>query len=349
MSMKFFCRSLCVMILFCSAAAFDAVAQLPRTLAYQGVLKNADGSPVAGPVTLTVSLYTVSTGGTAIWGPETHQNVPLSAGVYAITLGKPATGAPVPLTLAFDTPYYLQVTVGNVDMGRHELTSVPYALNAASLDGVTVKDGNIGVGTTSPVAALTLPEGSRLSLDESADDRAIFVPAGEGEPLVLSNAGGVTNPTIRFRNDTIGRDVMIVNVSTTKVGIGRNPSYTLDVNGRIRGSNVAASDARWKTDIAPLGDALAKVTQLRGVTYRWKDAALGEGTQIGIIAQEVEPVFPELVSTDDEGYKSVAYEQMVAPLIEAVKTLKAENDALRTEHAEILRRLTALEAQIANQ
>jgi hypothetical protein len=117
------------------------------------------------------------------------------------------------------------------------------------------------------------------------------------------------------------------------------------------------SDRRWKEDITPLDDGLNRVTQLRGVNFRWKDPAKGDGPQIGLIAQEVEAVFPELVSTDSDGYKSVSYDTLVAPLIEAVKALKAENAHLREEtealqaenaqmKAEFERRLDALEAAI---
>jgi hypothetical protein len=74
---------------------------------------------------------------------------------------------------------------------------------------------------------------------------------------------------------------------------------------------------------------LAKVAQLRGVSFEWKDKAQDAGTQVGMIAQEVETVLPELVSTDSEGYKSLAYDKMTAVLIEAIKELKAQNDALK--------------------
>jgi hypothetical protein len=116
------------------------------------------------------------------------------------------------------------------------------------------------------------------------------------------------------------------------VGIGTtSPQYKLDVAGTIRGSNVSLSDQRLKQNIQPLENALAKVEQLRGVSFEWKNAAQDSGTQIGVIAQEVETVLPELVSTDSEGYKSVAYGQLTAVLVEAVKELKAENAALRAE------------------
>ena len=65
-----------------------------------------------------------------------------------------------------------------------------------------------------------------------------------------------------------------------------------------------------------------------------------------LAALKVVPVFPELVSTGSDGEQSLAYAQMVAPLIEAVKTLKADNDALTAELAEMRRRVDTLETQV---
>ena len=65
------------------------------------------------------------------------------------------------------------------------------------------------------------------------------------------------------------------------------------------------------------------------MAFYWKDKAKGSGQQMGVIAQDVEKVFPQLVVTNDNGFKSVNYPGLVAPLIEAVKELKADNDKLR--------------------
>jgi hypothetical protein len=75
---------------------------------------------------------------------------------------------------------------------------------------------------------------------------------------------------------------------------------------------------------------MALVRQLRGVSFDWReDGPYGqEGADLGVIAQEVEQVFPELVKTDDRGYKQVNYIGLIAPLIEAVKELDARVQAL---------------------
>ncbi len=91
------------------------------------------------------------------------------------------------------------------------------------------------------------------------------------------------------------------------------------------------SDVRFKKDIRPLENALENILKLRGVNYKWKvDEFPGKGFtedgQIGFIAQELEEVYPGLVHTDSEGFKSVSYEKLTAVLVEAIKELKAEND-----------------------
>jgi hypothetical protein len=68
---------------------------------------------------------------------------------------------------------------------------------------------------------------------------------------------------------------------------------------------------------------MSLVRRLRGVSFEWRDNAPPghHGPDLGVIAQEVEEVFPELVKTDEQGYKRVNYVGLIAPLIEAVKEL----------------------------
>lgn len=102
------------------------------------------------------------------------------------------------------------------------------------------------------------------------------------------------------------------------------------------------SDRRFKKDITPIYNATEKLNQLNGYTYTWKDKkefpgqALGEGKDMGVIAQEVERVFPDAVMTNKEGYKSVNYNALIPVLIEALKESDKKIKALedRLDHAE---------------
>jgi hypothetical protein len=90
-------------------------------------------------------------------------------------------------------------------------------------------------------------------------------------------------------------------------------------------------------------EAVSRITRLRGVTWRWREQAPDEAKAqpgIGVIAQEVEQVFPELVMTDAEGRKRVDYLGLVAPLIEAVKELDERLQALEARVDKLSRKQT---------
>ena len=118
-------------------------------------------------------------------------------------------------------------------------------------------------------------------------------------------------------------------LETGNVGIGDStPSYKLDVNGTIRatGDVIAYSDERVKENIKTIDNSLEKVNKLRGVEFN----KIGEDKKsIGVIAQEIEKVLPEVVRTDGEGMKSVAYGNVVGVLIEAIKELNKEVEELK--------------------
>lgn len=95
----------------------------------------------------------------------------------------------------------------------------------------------------------------------------------------------------------------------------------------------ASSDERLKENVVEIDDALEKVKQIRGVEYDWTDEYLKEYAHVpkrdvGVIAQEVEKVLPEIVAERDNGIKAVRYEKLTALLIEAVKELSARVDEL---------------------
>jgi len=103
-------------------------------------------------------------------------------------------------------------------------------------------------------------------------------------------------------------------------------------NATAAGEVTANSDERIKTNIKTIENGLEKVLQLRGVEYDRIDM---EKHQIGVIAQEVEKILPDVVHTNEEGMKSVAYGNLTAVLIEAIKELKGEISELRAELDEL--------------
>lgn len=152
-------------------------------------------------------------------------------------------------------------------------------------------------------------------------------------------------------------DDMTIAVSNGRVGIGTiQPREKLEVVGNIcyTGTIGACSDKRYKKDFASLENSLDKVMQLNGLYYNWKQEQFPEREftderQIGVIAQEVEALFPEIVLTGDDGYKSVDYGKLTPILLEAIKEQQAIIEAMKTEtnqlRASVLARLDALEGK----
>jgi hypothetical protein len=183
----------------------------------------------------------------------------------------------------------------------------------------------------------------------------------DGNPLPDPDFGGVyPGAFMADRYNTVNNDrdaafrlyARFPNVMG-KIGVNEsNPTYELHVHGRIAHTLGVynLSDARYKQNITTFESALDTILNLRGVTYEWNPHTfpggnIAEGRQIGFIAQEVEKVLPELVHTDANGYKAVAYTNIVPVLVEAIKSLKQENDSLKAELAALKTAVQELQKQ----
>jgi hypothetical protein len=107
-----------------------------------------------------------------------------------------------------------------------------------------------------------------------------------------------------------------------------------DGSGEYTGSWSKASDVRFKKNVAPLENALARTLRLRGVSFDWRrdefpDRNFPDSRSIGFIAQEVEAVYPQLVSIDRDGYESVDYAGLTPILVEAIKEQQQQLDSQR--------------------
>jgi len=138
------------------------------------------------------------------------------------------------------------------------------------------------------------------------------------------------------------------------VGTTANPgTYSLYVAGTAWCSSGAwsGSDIRWKKNIADLNDNLDKILHLKGVRFEWKkdefpDQGFETGTQIGLIAQDVEKLFPELVRTDDNGFKAVSYEKLSVVLLEGMKEQQHQIRAVEQENQQLKSELNELRSLI---
>ena len=176
---------------------------------------------------------------------------------------------------------------------------------------------------------------------------------GSADMFVISSGSG-NNPHPNFPVNINSQPTQIVTVTgqtnagsgTGRVGIAdSSPDYPLDVAG-YDASNItiyaqrdiaAYSDVRSKTDILTISGSLDTICNIRGITYRnIGDDGLGTGNRMmGVIAQELEPYLPEIVSTDKKGFKSVKYANLTALLIQAVKEQQEQIEELKQEIKEI--------------
>lgn len=148
---------------------------------------------------------------------------------------------------------------------------------------------------------------------------------GSTNIVVTAAAGTLTGTTL---NSTV------VTSSLTTVGT----LVSLNVTGAIvAGGDVTAfSDARVKTNVLTISNALDKVKKIRGVTFERADTPNDTSRHTGVIAQEIEPILPEVVNTDPKsGMKSVAYGNISGLLIEALKEMSDKVDALTAKIKEL--------------
>ncbi len=163
-------------LFLCSFALSANLIAQGATLSVQGVIKNSDGSAVDnGKYDLTFKLYTVETGGSDIW-TEDQSQLPVTGGIYSALLGSVE-----PLTVAFNTTYYLGVAVdGGTEMTpRARLTSAPYALSLIGQDNIFPSTGAVGAGTATPAS------GYQLHVKNSSGEGKLFVEGSTASRLVL--------------------------------------------------------------------------------------------------------------------------------------------------------------------
>jgi hypothetical protein len=199
-------------------------------------------------------------------------------------------------------------------------------------------NGNVGIGTTSPeeklhVNGIIKAEGT-IKIDDGAT----------GNPYLALYQNGVEKTYFKYIDSSdstlIQSDGYISFASTgTTENFRMSSGGDFHADGDIIAYSTTISDRRLKDEIETIPNALDKVKSMRGVSYVWNNGSRKGQKDLGLIAQEVEEVLPEIVREkemplmDDSGekYKTVDYEKMVGVLIEAVKELSAEVEQLKAK------------------
>ncbi len=211
----------------------------------------------------------------------------------------------------------LALGTGGLTVGawENQAAGVLKVVNGAYL---ATSSGNVGIGTTTPDAKLDISVGGTVQC----------CAAGQKPNLSLDQASNVNNQMAWLQFHNSGESEAYIRLAGGGAGlragarrleIGDSQGVTtgLTVTGDVTGrAFFYSSDERLKENIQKIEDPLEKILKLNGVTFNWKN---GGNESVGLTAQNVEKVFPELVNTDNAGMKSVEYGNLVAPLIEAMK------------------------------
>ena len=243
--------------------------------------------------------------------------------------------------------------------------------NGSTVNTTFTSDGYVGIGTTSPsgqldvestatyagyfnnTATATSVDGVYAATASTTTGAGVY-----GKITGTANtgyAGYFTNTATSGANYGVyGSDASasgyggyFTNTNTGGYALYCSSSYSNGCGGSEAWHNT--SDIRLKDAVTDLSAArgLASVLKLRPVTFHWKDKKHDQSEHIGLIAQEVEPLYPEVVGTGPDGLKSLSYAELVAPLIKAVQELKADNDNLQGEVDQLQAEVAALKARPA--
>ena len=193
---------------------------------------------------------------------------------------------------------------------------------------------NIGIGISTPTNTLQVQGTvSASSYTSSLTNTVGFVGTSswaQSSSIAITASGllgGAVNYIPLWTSTTVQSSSALYQ-NSGNVGIGTTSlTYKLEVNGSARAADfILSSDRRLKTELEPIKDALAAVTKLTGYTFTMtKDNT----RKAGLIAQDVQEILPEAVYTDNDGYLSLSYEQIIPMLVEAIKQLNEKIEKLK--------------------
>lgn len=236
-------------------------------------------------------------------------------------------------------PLHVRAGTGNPGANGIRLENVKTTATDDAIVGISTNGANSGDPKVSWDIAGVI--GWSAGIDNSDDDK--FKIANHWNDLtnktriVIGSTGntsflldGFTEAMVA-RPPTWGGGVSTWDVwATSSIGAGpagSNPRAYLNSAGTVYGMTFnSSSSIRFKKDIEPLKDSLANIQKLRGVRYNWKET---EKADIGLIAEEVNEVYPEIVKKDDDGVpEGIDYGKLTAVLIETVKELTQKIEEL---------------------
>ena len=215
------------------------------------------------------------------------------------------------------------VSVTNTGSGNNVLATDPTLTltNATNLPIVGGTTGTLSVARGGTGATDAGTARSNLSVPSTTGSGA----SGTWSISISGNAATATSATSATSATTATNATQLGGVAASGYALLSGATFSGNINAP---AFFYTSDLRVKNNIQDITDALAKVNALRGVTFDW---ANGMGSAVGLVAQEVQQVVPQAVSSQPDGLLNVAYGNLVGVLIEAIKELSAKVDALEAK------------------
>ncbi len=214
--------------------------------------------------------------------------------------------------------------------------------SAGVIDSYDIINADAGITVTDFIQFNGSSSGyTRLKANTDTNNVTFTLPVDDGNAgdILFTNGAGKLGFKPQFTGNS-SFDFTARDITARSIGVGTSPAGTA---GDIRAiGNITAyysSDRRLKENITNITDALTKLQAINGVEFDWTDAYITQHGgldstfmrkhDVGVIAQEVEAILPEVVVQRSDGYKAVKYEKIIALLIEAIKELKAEVYSLK--------------------
>jgi hypothetical protein len=239
---------------------------------------------------------------------------------------------------------YLQLNIKNLSNGEYASSDIVATNNVGDENKGYIDFGINSSGYNDPAYNIG-----------GSNDSYIYCVGNTGGTPVGGNLsiGTVSeNTVIKFHTggSTSDKEKMRIN-GNGNVGIGTTDpgSYKLYVNGNgyISGTWTESSDIRLKDNVESLQDVLTKIMSLNGYSFKYINDNTGK-VQIGFIAQELEKVFPEFITTDANGYKGIAYANVTAVLLEGLKERQIIIESQRKEIEQLNSDVQELKPRVAN-
>ncbi len=354
-------------------SASNLLNTLPDAKLSANVALRAGGNSLSGNQTVTsgkvgigrtdpgVDLDVLNTTGSAVIQLKSTSSG--AAGSSHLVLDRasasPSHASQIGFQSATTADYGMGTSQGSAGVSDFSIYNYGVANNALT---ILKANNNVGIGTVSPVTKLhVVGSGDVITVGTDPGSLACYVRFRDQNGTTMGYVGDITSSdnhmylasaTGNVYLQTPAGNVVTVNASGN-VGINTgNPSFMLHVNGSAGkpggGSWSVASDERLKKNIRPLTGALDKLLAVRGVNFEYNEPEkIGElaGERTGLVAQEVEKVFPDWVETAPDGYKRVTVRGLEALVVEALRQLRSEKDGEIDELKKSVAELKALVSQ----